>query len=661
MLDCVVSLRPNSTTSLRTQFLRVITILSIPLLFLLIGSNTAVYFGARRIVRGQIEALSTTFQKAVEIQMDSSIRAYLKSKTEVALELIFSSLDSAERPSLEETERLLLSLSVGSTGYFYIINSDGVVLIHPDPALVGVNLYGRTPAKEQIEMKSGYLEYYWQNTDETELHPKALWMEYIPELDWIVAATTYRSEFTSLVDIPSLQELILEGNVSASGYSFIFDREGLAIAHPTIPYSEGNLDSLDQVEYRSILDRFFLQKEGFISYKWESRNGKRQVAKQAFLHYLPDYDWVVGTTVEAREMNRPGLIFLLVNLAVAAVIFSILMLFLGKMNQSMREKISHLSDVLNAGHSGDLSVRISVDGPAEMVEVSEHINYFIESLQEKTRELRDFNDSLEETVLERTEELTNASVKLLESEKLALSSRLVAELAHELSSPIGLATTAFSFASDEIKDLSRTLEAGTVDKNTALETLSEVSQAADIALGNLSRAGDLLRSFRSITTDQISEERRSFLLEDIIKDVITSMKPALRKKQINLQVDIPQIVLDSFPGVYIHTFINLITNTIKHGFEDRHEGSIKISALTSEGQLVLNYRDDGKGIQSDILDRVFDPFVTTGRDTGSTGLGLNIVHGLITDTLGGTIQVQSEVGKYCHFTIRVPMLPPDSS
>ena len=602
----------------------------------------------------QVENSTFTLQQTIELQLENSIRAYLRSKVDVATQIIDDALEEESEEQLKRSVDVLQNLMVGQAGYFYAIDSSGVVIFHPDESLVGTNQSGKEPVDDQVLLKSGYLEYMWQNSDETEPLPKALYMEYIPELDWIVTATSYRSEFTSMIDMDSIRQIVSESSVGIAGYSYIVDRSGRMIAHPQFS-DYGDVGSLIRPdEYNTMIERLFEQKDGYAGYRWRDGPLEAKREKVVYLKYLPDFDWVVGTAISRSELSRSTLLFVILDISVALVIGLLLAYIISKANGSIEHQVKQITDVLKQGRTGDLSIRVDQAGPDEFVELSRHVNYFLESLQIKTGELQNLNTTLENRIEKRTEELTQASNQLIEAEKLALTSRLVTGVAHEINNPVGIAMTGVSYVVDTLEQLKNNWPGEKAVKANAAEMLASSLESARIAMKNLQRAGDLVTSFKSVSSDQLGLTSRVFRLEDVVNDVLLSMKPSLRLKKLDIDVDIQDLVLDSYPGVFVHLLVNLISNSIVHGFENRQEGKIQIRAMEADGIVTMEYRDNGVGISSDTIPTVFDPFFTTRRNDGSIGLGLNIVFNLVKDKLGGTMEVSSRVGEYSLFTVKFP-------
>ena len=257
-------------------------------------------------------------------------------------------------------------------------------------------------------------------------------------------------------------------------------------------------------------------------------------------------------------------------------------------------------------------------------------------------------------------ELQQAQTQLVQQEKLASLGQLVAGVAHEVNTPVGVALAASTQITDEVDRFDGLIAAGQLRRADLDDFMTTLHELADLLAHNCTRAGSLIQSFKAVAADRRSDERRRFGLRAYVKDVINSLEPTLNRSQVEILItgaDAPTI--DSYPGMLSQVIINLVTNALTHAFEPEGRGVVTIHVGTADAahaQLIV--RDDGKGIQPDILPKIFDPFFTTRRSSGGTGLGLHIVHNLVTGALGGTISVETTPASGTSFIITLPLTAP---
>ncbi|WP_434515603.1 ATP-binding protein [Dechloromonas sp. ARDL1] len=275
-------------------------------------------------------------------------------------------------------------------------------------------------------------------------------------------------------------------------------------------------------------------------------------------------------------------------------------------------------------------------------------------VQKRTEQLRKANNELSTTI----EYLKLAQNELVRSEKLASLGSLVAGVAHELNTPIGNGVMAVSTMRDSLKRFRAESSNGL--KRSVLDSFVEaVDTGSTIAERNLERAAELVASFKQVAADQTSSQRRSFKLDEVVREIALTLGPTLRHSVARLSVDIPSsITLDSYPGPLGQILTNLITNATVHAFADRDQGTIEVRAGTDADHLKLRISDDGIGIAPELLPRIFDPFVTSRMGRGGTGLGLHIAHNIAANVLGGTISVASTAGKGTTFELNIPLTAP---
>jgi len=253
-------------------------------------------------------------------------------------------------------------------------------------------------------------------------------------------------------------------------------------------------------------------------------------------------------------------------------------------------------------------------------------------------------------------ELKLAKDQLVQSEKLAALGGLVAGMAHEINTPVGIVLTSASLAADEIRSMRARVEAGNLRRSEFLGFLDTLKASMEIALNNIRRATDLVESFKTVAVDQISETPRCFDLKTYLSEVIISLSPIWRKAGHRVRLDCPDdIEIEGVPGVLSQILSNFITNSVIHGFNPGETGEISISVTRVTPDLIeLVHADTGKGIPLADQGRVFEPFFTTNRNAGSTGLGLHIVYNLVTNRLGGRIRLETPEAGGVRFTVRFP-------
>ena len=247
--------------------------------------------------------------------------------------------------------------------------------------------------------------------------------------------------------------------------------------------------------------------------------------------------------------------------------------------------------------------------------------------------------------------------ELIRKDKLAALGGLVAGVAHEINTPLGVAVTAASLAADRLREVEDAFQAGTLRRQDLQYGLAQAQEAARMTLGNLRRAADMIGNFKQIAVDQSSEAERTVQLGPYVREVIGSLGPLYRRTPHRMVIEVKAVIeLTTFVGAISQVVTNLIQNALVHAFPGERVGTVtvEVDRIGEDGaQLVV--RDDGVGMEPAVLRRVFDPFFTTQRGRGGSGLGMHIVHNLVTDLLGGTIEVSSTPNLGTRVAIRLPI------
>jgi signal transduction histidine kinase len=281
-------------------------------------------------------------------------------------------------------------------------------------------------------------------------------------------------------------------------------------------------------------------------------------------------------------------------------------------------------------------------------------------VEQQTRDLQESNRQLQGAL----SNLQSATDQMIQSEKLAALGSLVAGIAHEVNTPLGISVTAASHLEEQTRTLAAAFAAGTMKKSDLTNFIGASQETVRIILGNLMRAANLIQSFKKIAVDQSSEAWQTVGLESYLKDIIVSLTPKLKKTKVTVSpIQCPEnLRINTMPGALSQIITNLVTNSLQHGFNDGQEGEIVIAAKTRKQSVVLTYADNGKGIPDESLGRIFEPFFTTARGKGGSGLGLHLVYNIVTRSLKGSITVHSKPGEGVKFTLLLPdcVLIPDT-
>jgi len=284
----------------------------------------------------------------------------------------------------------------------------------------------------------------------------------------------------------------------------------------------------------------------------------------------------------------------------------------------------------------------------------------------RTEQLNDVNKELEnkscvieknnEELMDTLQKLKEAQENLIVSEKMAALGGLVAGIAHEINTPVGIGITASSYLQKKTEEFSEIYKESLMKKSDLEKFIETANESLPLITQNLVRAGELINSFKRVAVDQSTEEKRIFKLNEYLHEILLSLKPKLKQKAIEVKVICDEnIQINSYPGFFSQILSNFIINSLIHGFEDKDKGKIVIETILQKHHLRIEYTDDGKGISEEHISKIFDPFYTTNRGGGSTGLGLNIVYNIVKSKLNGNISCRSQIGNGVTFTIVIPI------
>ena len=286
--------------------------------------------------------------------------------------------------------------------------------------------------------------------------------------------------------------------------------------------------------------------------------------------------------------------------------------------------------------------------------IGTHID--ISERKRSEQEIRSARDAAE-AALQHLQETQNS---LIEAEKLAALGRLVAGVAHEINNPVGTSLTVASALEHKTALFAAEAAKGNLKRSSLNEFLAISREASAQLVTNLNRAAEMIQSFKQVATDRNYSSQRIFDLGNLTEQVAMSLRPGLAKKNLTLTVECqPELMINSYPGPYGQVLTNLFLNSVAHAFPHGKGGAMRVKVRASgKDNVEIVFSDDGCGMSEDVRRKAFDPFFTTRRDQGSTGLGLHIVHSIVTNYLGGRLALESEPGAGTKMQLILPRVAP---
>lgn len=308
-----------------------------------------------------------------------------------------------------------------------------------------------------------------------------------------------------------------------------------------------------------------------------------------------------------------------------------------ELNRTLEQKVEERTQELKAVNEDLTSVN------EELTAMNEELSAMNEEVSAMNEELATNND-----------QLIKMQNFLVESEKMAALGGLVAGVAHEVNTPIGVGLTASSHLSDIAQELITLNQTRSLTAEDILPFLEDIDKASQIIYKNLNRAAHLIKSFKQLSVDQSTEPRRVFDLGAYIDEVLVSLSPSLKKTQLKITTECPEaITINGYPGSIAQVITNLVMNSLKHAYRPGDAGHIHIITTRNESMIQIEYSDDGCGMDENTLSRIYEPFFTTNRTGGGSGLGLSIVYSIITQQYEGSIRCTSKPEEGTTFTINI--------
>ncbi|MDW6093823.1 sensor histidine kinase [Vibrio rhizosphaerae] len=424
-------------------------------------------------------------------------------------------------------------------------------------------------------------------------------------------------------------------------------------------------------------------------------NDYRNTDVIAVARYLKALNWTIIVKVDQHEIMQPMKHYQYL-LMIAACVLGIIAIMIGQaLGRAISSPIVKLATDSRRIRLGEhqLRAKVSPTQAKELNELARSFNNLAENLlttnneledkvAERTVELQELNETLEQRVVARTialqranqeiqttlENLKRTQRELVESEKMAALGGLVAGVAHEINTPLGIAITGTSHLHEEVQELYTKVQSGQLTRNALIDFVEDAKQATDLMSSQLKQASKLISNFKEIAVDQSSPDYRTISVQEYLAKIVATMQPNFKKTPHTLSISIEQdLHLITCPGALAQVLTILITNSLTHAFSspdgeqtDTISGQVTISAHKEQGKNLITVTDNGTGIPPQDMPKLFEPFFTTKRGHGGSGLGLSIAHNIVKDILHGKIHCESQFGQGSTFIITLPDQPVSS-
>lgn len=608
--------------------------------FILSISGSFLYISLRNSIKQNIELelknSTDTITNMVKTSASVAIRNHLRAIAEKNKEFLESLIsdDISGHIAVDNlkhiAEQFLLKQKIGDTGYVYVLNSSGFIDVHPNDKVKGSDVTSFDFVKEQLKRKEGYLEYDWKNPGEKEERPKALYMTYFEPWDWIISVSSYREEFSKLIDVEDFRENILSLKFGTTGYPYVMDSKGELIIHPIL---KGSVYNATDANGWFFIQDMCEQKNGRIVYSWKNPGEEKFRKKLVFFSYIPELDWIVASSSYLEEFYSPletlkKIIFITMGIS---LIFLLLLTYL--ISSSITTPLSHLINNLKKAGLGDYSIRMHEKSKDEIGMVSQYFDNFMEEL-----ELEISNRKLAVEGMREAKESAERANKL--------KSQFVFNISHEIRTPLNciIGFAEFILQGKEIK---KTHEQAKI-----------ILQESDILLSLINSLLDQAK----LESGKMELEFRPLDLAKLLLSIETGMKVHAEKKELKFNFELNDNVCKYVIGDELRLrqiLINLLNNAIK--FTDSGSVTLKVFAYSYDKEfdnICFEVIDTGIGIPLEKQDTIFKSFSqvdgSVTRKYGGTGLGTTIAKELI-QLMGGNIELESEVGKGSRFWFILPM------
>jgi PAS domain S-box-containing protein len=364
-------------------------------IFSSILASTTIYHFVRETIESNIEselqnstrAILNMVRNAANVSIKNYLRAVAEKNKDIAQDYYrqFRQGLFSEDLAKEAAGKVLLSQTIGKTGYIYCLNSNGIMEIHPHETLLGTDLSQYAFIREQKRHKAGYVEYDWRNPSESFARAKALYMTYFAPWDWIISVSSYRNEFKELINVDDFRDSVMSLKFGKTGYSYVIDTKGTLILHPQL---EGiNILSETDAVGRPFVRELIAKRTGKITYSWKNPGARYRRDKLVIFNYIPEYDWIVASSSYLDEFYAP--LQTIEKIFVLTVFFSLLLVLplTFWISASITNPLGVLMGRLARGAKGDEGVPMERVANDEVGTLARYFNSYVTEAKAAEKEM----------------------------------------------------------------------------------------------------------------------------------------------------------------------------------------------------------------------------------------------------------------------------------
>jgi len=587
---------------------------------------------------------------------------------------------------------------IGASGYMYIINSKASIIYHPtlnDKNFQKITKETNQEIKQLFNTikkeKNGriYYDFVEKRGNELVKRNKIALFRYIPKLDWYVTASAYTQEFNAPLErlksnfiasfiLLSIFMILTTFWVSSTLTKPLYDiidklkdsknknfKEKIDIntndefGQLSKHYNEF-VDTLEasSIELANTARKFHAISDNTTAIMYiKNLDGEYESVNKEYknISKLKDDDIVGKTDIDIFGKKFGSILFNNDQTVIKekrSITFEEVVYFNEKKYYYISIKFPFFDESNNISSICGISTDITNMKESEdrIISLNKNLEY---EVTKRTSDLLMSNVDLEKSL----DNLKDAQAQLIHSEKMASLGDLVAGISHEINTPVGLGVTGITHLEFLTKQINDLYKDNNISQSEFEEYLSTSMQLTSSIHTNLNRAASLIKSFKQVAVDQTSEEQRTFYVKRYLDEILTSLGHETKNFNCDFVIECDEnIKVFSCPGSFAQIITNFVMNSLIHGFKNKKSGVINIKITEENNKVIIVYKDNGKGISQENLSKIYNPFFTTNRNHGGSGLGLNIVYNIITTTLNGKITCESVEGEGVTFTITIPLV-----